>query len=242
MYSEKALSTFLEFRNTGIIKGADATSKVVNKECGDIFKLFARVENGVITEAKFQAFGSVLVFASLSSAVDLITRKNAEEIRKISLQDLLRKLDQFPKSKLYILKNTIEVIGKLADEIAPIEIPKKKRKNQLDLKMEMSEIAEISEPVKITEKVVKSDKAEKLTAEKVREILETSPVIKKEKPSVKREIKTEISVTEVVSTGQQTKNDSKNAAAETEDFGMLDEIDSITARLSEAISKLKTDK
>lgn len=241
IYSEKALSNFLEFRNTGSIKGADATAKIVNKECGDIFKIFTKIENGIISEAKFQAFGSVLVFASLSAAVDIILGKTPVEIQNISLQDLLRKLDQFPKSKIYILKNTIDVIQKLSEILISADSKIKKYTFEDDLNKkddETYENSEVVDLVKNNEKSSKNEKNKKLTAEDVCEIFESMPTVKT-KPLSRKEIKTEILVTTSRKKNKKPEDVLEHSAT-SEDFGSVDEIDSITARLSEALSRLKT--
>lgn len=112
-YSQKQLDTFFSFKHAGTLKAADISAKVVSKECGDVFKIFANVEDGKISEAKFQAFGSVTIFNVMTYVVDLILGKKIEELAKITRQNLLACFDEFSKGKYAILDNAIILIKKV---------------------------------------------------------------------------------------------------------------------------------
>ena len=134
-YSEKAIDTFLSFKYTGIIKGSDATSKIINKETGDFYKIYTKLDNGKVVEAKFQAFGSVLVFTSLTACVELIMGKTSDEIREITVSNLLSAMEQCPKSKLYILHYAIDTLKKLADEMDEfLNLDKKASESETEVK------------------------------------------------------------------------------------------------------------
>ena len=76
-YTNHLLNSFLSSPHTGTISGADVVSRIINKETGDAVKIFMVVNDGIIENAKFQACGSVVLFASLSAIRIIILRINA---------------------------------------------------------------------------------------------------------------------------------------------------------------------
>ena len=71
-YTNHLINSFYTSPHTGTISGADIVNRVVNKETGDAIKLYLILEDGKIKDAKFQACGSVVLFASLSAIMDII--------------------------------------------------------------------------------------------------------------------------------------------------------------------------
>lgn len=75
MYSEKVLDHFSHPRNVGEIKDANGIGEVGNAKCGDIMKVFLKVENGVIEDIKFQTFGCGAAIATSSMATEMVKGK-----------------------------------------------------------------------------------------------------------------------------------------------------------------------
>lgn len=102
MYSEKVLNEFYNPQNVGVIKGASGVGKVGNPACGDIMKVYIQVENGIITDAKFQTFGCAAAIASSSVATRMIIGKTLEEAVKIKNQDVIKELGgEMPANKIH---------------------------------------------------------------------------------------------------------------------------------------------
>lgn len=101
MYSEKIIEIFKNPQNVGYIKKPDAVGKVGNARCGDIMELTMRIENDIITDAKFRTFGCVAAIASTSVATDLIKGKTLEEALQVTNQDVLDILGEVPQNKIH---------------------------------------------------------------------------------------------------------------------------------------------
>ena len=75
LYSEKVMDHFLNPRNVGVIEDADGVGEVGNAKCGDIMKMYLKIENDIITDVKFETFGCGSAIASSSMATELIKGK-----------------------------------------------------------------------------------------------------------------------------------------------------------------------
>lgn len=76
MYSEKVMDHFTNPRNVGEIENADAVGQVGNPKCGDIMKIYLKIQNGVIEDVKFKTFGCGAAVATSSMATELVDRKS----------------------------------------------------------------------------------------------------------------------------------------------------------------------
>lgn len=92
---------FANPRNVGEIEDADGIGNVGNPTCGDIMRLFIKVKDGVITEAKFKTFGCGAAIATSSMMTELITGKTIEEARTISNQAVAEALGGLPSQKMH---------------------------------------------------------------------------------------------------------------------------------------------
>ena len=101
MYNEKVLKVFEEGKNAGVIQGADGVGKVGNAKCGDIMKIYIKVEKDKIIDAKFKTFGCVSAIASTSVACDMIRGKTIDEALKITNKDVLAELGGLPQIKIH---------------------------------------------------------------------------------------------------------------------------------------------
>ena len=101
MYSDKVIEIFKTAKNAGTMRGADAIGSVGNMSCGDIMKLYLKIEKGIITDAKFKTFGCVSAIASCDVACDLLKGKTLDDALKITNKDVLDVLGQIPAQKIH---------------------------------------------------------------------------------------------------------------------------------------------
>ena len=102
MYNEKVLKIFQSPRNAGMIKNASGTGTVGNVQCGDIMKIYIKVnERGVIEDAKFKTFGCVSAIASSDMACDMIKGKTIEDALKLTNKEVLENLGGLPSQKIH---------------------------------------------------------------------------------------------------------------------------------------------
>ena len=82
IYSEKVMDHFANPRNVGEIENADGIGEVGNAKCGDIMKMYLKIDNGIITDAKFKTFGCGAAVATSSMATELIKGKPIEDAER----------------------------------------------------------------------------------------------------------------------------------------------------------------
>ncbi len=100
-YSEKVMDHFMDPRNMGDIKDADAVGTVGNPACGDVMRLYIKVEGDKIAEAKFKTFGCGAAIATSSMATEMIKDKSLEEASKITNEAVAEALDGLPPNKMH---------------------------------------------------------------------------------------------------------------------------------------------
>ena len=98
MYSEKVMEHFKNPRNVGEIEDANGVGEVGNAKCGDIMKMFLKIEDGVIEDVKFQTFGCGSAIASSSMATELIKGKSIDEAMSLTNKAVVEALDGDRKS------------------------------------------------------------------------------------------------------------------------------------------------
>lgn len=101
MYSEKVMEHFANPRNVGEIENPSGVGTVGNPVCGDVMKLFIKVENGVIVDAKFKTFGCGAAIATSSMVTELVKGKTVEEALKISNRAVAEALGGLPPIKMH---------------------------------------------------------------------------------------------------------------------------------------------
>ena len=101
LYSEKVMDHFRNPRNVGIIEDADGIGEVGNAKCGDIMKMYLKIENDIIKDVKFETFGCGSAIASSSMATELIKGKPVEEAMKLTNKAVAEALDGLPKYKMH---------------------------------------------------------------------------------------------------------------------------------------------
>lgn len=101
IYSEKVMDHFANPRNVGEIADADGVGEVGNAKCGDIMKMYIKVDNGIISDVKFKTFGCGAAVATSSMATELIKGKPIEEAMKLTNKAVIEALDGLPTVKLH---------------------------------------------------------------------------------------------------------------------------------------------
>ena len=101
LYSEKVMDHFLHPRNLGVIEDANAIGEVGNAKCGDIMKMYLKIEDDVIKDVKFETFGCGSAIASSSMATEMIKGKPVSEAMKLTNKAVTEALDGLPAHKLH---------------------------------------------------------------------------------------------------------------------------------------------
>lgn len=110
-YSDRAIDYYLRKVNVGVIDEAEAVDSYTGL-CGDSMKVFLRVEDGVIKDAKFQAIGCAGAFASGSALTEMVKGKTLVEAGKLTEQDVIRDLGELPGPKLHCARLAVDALRK----------------------------------------------------------------------------------------------------------------------------------
>ncbi len=100
-YSEKVMDHFFNPRNVGVIEDADAIGEVGNPKCGDIMRMYLKIEKDVIVDVKFQTFGCGAAVATSSMVTELIKGKTIDEALEITNKQVADALDGLPPIKMH---------------------------------------------------------------------------------------------------------------------------------------------
>jgi nitrogen fixation NifU-like protein len=101
LYSEKVMEHFRNPRNVGVIEDANGIGEVGNAKCGDIMKMYLKIEDDIIQDVKFETFGCGSAIASSSMATELIKGKPVAEAEKLTNQAVAEALDGLPAYKMH---------------------------------------------------------------------------------------------------------------------------------------------
>ena len=101
LYSEKVMEHFLHPRNVGVIEDADGVGEVGNAKCGDIMKMYLKIEDGIIQDVKFETFCCGSAIASSSMATELIKGQPVEKARELTNKAVAEALDGLPDYKMH---------------------------------------------------------------------------------------------------------------------------------------------
>jgi len=121
-YSQKVMDHFMNPRNVGEIENADGVGTVGNPVCGDIMKMYLKIENNTIKDAKFKTFGCGAAVATSSMATELIIGKTLEEALDITNSTVAEALDGLPPVKMHC--------SNLAQQAVKAAIDDYKKKNE----------------------------------------------------------------------------------------------------------------
>ncbi len=101
IYSEKVMDHFANPRNVGEIEDANGVGEVGNAKCGDIMKMYLKINNGIIEDVKFKTFGCGAAIATSSIATEMIKGKPLDEALKLTNKAVVEALDGLPPAKIH---------------------------------------------------------------------------------------------------------------------------------------------
>ena len=116
LYSEKVMDHFRNPRNVGIIEDADGVGEVGNAKCGDIMKMYLKIDDGVISDVKFETFSCGSAIASSSMATELIKGKPVEDAMELTNKAVAEALDGLPAYKMHCSVLAEEAIRSAIDD------------------------------------------------------------------------------------------------------------------------------
>jgi nitrogen fixation NifU-like protein len=108
-YSEKAIDYYIKKRNVGVIEGAEAAESHTGL-CGDSMRVYLKIENGLIIDAKFQAVGCAGAFASGSALTEMVKGRTLEAAEKITVHEVTRDLGKLPGPKLHCVRLAVDAL------------------------------------------------------------------------------------------------------------------------------------
>jgi len=100
-YSAKVMDHFANPRNVGEIENASAVGEVGNAVCGDIMRIYLKIEDNIITDVKFKTFGCGAAIATSSMATELIKGKSVDEALELTNKAVVEALDGLPPAKIH---------------------------------------------------------------------------------------------------------------------------------------------
>ncbi len=101
LYSETVMDHFRNPRNVGVLEDADGVGEVGNAKCGDIMKIYLKIDNDIVTDVKFETFGCGSAIASSSMATEMIKGKPLSEVMTLTNKAVAEALDGLPAHKLH---------------------------------------------------------------------------------------------------------------------------------------------
>lgn len=124
LYSEKVMDHFTNPRNIGKLEDADGIGEVGNARCGDIMKMYIKVQDGIITDVKFNTFGCASAIASSSMATELIKGQPIDKALELTNKAVIEALDGLPPVKVHC--------SVLAEEAVKAAVQDYYEKNHID--------------------------------------------------------------------------------------------------------------
>ncbi|MBR5452206.1 MAG: Fe-S cluster assembly scaffold protein NifU [Clostridia bacterium] len=101
MYTEQVMDHFMNPRNMGEIENADGVGEVGNAKCGDIMRVYLKIDNGIITDCKFKTYGCASAIATSSIATEMIKGHSIEEAVALSNKAVVEALGGLPTHKIH---------------------------------------------------------------------------------------------------------------------------------------------
>ena len=101
LYSDKVMDHFRNPRNVGVLEDANGIGEVGNAKCGDIMKMYLKIEDDIIQDVKFETFGCGSAIASSSMATELIKGKPLSEVKQLTNKAVAEALDGLPAYKMH---------------------------------------------------------------------------------------------------------------------------------------------
>lgn len=101
LYSEKVMDHFTHPRNVGVIENADGVGEVGNAKCGDIMRIYLKIQDGIVEDVKFETFGCGSAIASSSMATEMVKGKPLSEALLLTNKAVAEALDGLPAHKMH---------------------------------------------------------------------------------------------------------------------------------------------
>lgn len=101
MYSEEVFKHFRDPKFAGELKDADAVGEDGNMRCGDVMKIYLKIENNVIKDIRFKTYGCIAAIAASDALCELAKGKTLEEAEKLTYDDIIKKLEELPSIKVH---------------------------------------------------------------------------------------------------------------------------------------------
>lgn len=118
MYSEKVMEHFTNPRNVGEIKDADGIGEVGNMKCGDIMKMYIKVnEDDVIEDIKFRTFGCGAAIATSSAVTEMVKGKTIEEALDVTNRQVAEELGGLPEAKMHCSNLAADALRKAIEDL-----------------------------------------------------------------------------------------------------------------------------
>lgn len=136
-YSEKVMDHFANPRNVGEIENADGIGEVGNSKCGDIMKMYIKVDNDIIRDCKFKTFGCGAAVATSSMATEMVMGKTIEEAMEVTNKAVMEALDGLPPVKVHC--------SLLAEEAIHAALWDYAEKHHIEIKGLQKPVSDISE-------------------------------------------------------------------------------------------------
>ena len=116
LYSEKVMDHFRNPRNVGVLEDANGIGEVGNAKCGDIMKMYLKIEDDIIQDVKFETFGCGSAISSSSMATELIKGKPVSEAMQLTNKAVAEALDGLPAYKMHCSVLAEEAIQKALED------------------------------------------------------------------------------------------------------------------------------
>lgn len=116
MYTEKVMEHFRDPHNAGQLENANAVGLVGNAACGDILKIYMRIENNIVEDVSFETFGCAAAIASSSVVTDMIKGKTVEKALAVKNADVVEALGGLPAQKIHCSVLAEEAIKNAIDD------------------------------------------------------------------------------------------------------------------------------
>ena len=116
LYSEKVMDHFRNPRNVGVIEDANGIGEVGNAKCGDIMKMYLKIEDDIVKDVKFETFGCGSAIASSSMATEMIKGKPLDEVKELTNKAVAEALDGLPDYKMHCSVLAEEAIKNALDD------------------------------------------------------------------------------------------------------------------------------
>ncbi len=101
LYSEQVMDHFAHPRNVGVIEDASGIGEIGNAKCGDIMKMYLKIENNIIVDVKFKTFGCGAAVATSSMATEMIKGKSVDEALELTNKAVIEALGGLPAVKVH---------------------------------------------------------------------------------------------------------------------------------------------